>query len=137
MKLLPPRIMSIGVPVLPLAAAVLLVGMGAGVASASSEPPDSGPTGDPAAPGCREVTGLLDTIDAFIVAYLDDDGEAIQVVLLVLPEQAAAATAAAPPEIADAVSTLAASVPTVIAALEGVDLTDTAAIDVGAVVASP
>ena len=133
MRLHPPQMTSIGVLALVLAAATF-----AGVASATTEPADpaSSAGGDPSAPGCAEVTALLDSEDALANAFWTEDGEAFAAAIAVIPDQVTAAAAAAPPEIADALAVLEAEVPVILGGLEGVELTDLEAV-VGAMSSVP
>lgn len=123
MKLPPARIPSLGA----LALALITV-MSTGVASATSEPPGSGPTGDPKAPGCAEVTVLLDAQDRMVDALIAEDVAALGAIIEQLPDLVTAARAAAPADIAGAVEAWSAPGLELVALLEGVDLTDQEAV---------
>jgi len=115
------RITSIGILALALGAAT-----SAGIASATTEPDDPASSAAPGdmAPGCAEITAVLDAADAIGSAFFAEDGAAIGDILPTLPALGEAALAAAPPEIADTVAVWVEPLPELAAAAEGVDFTD-------------
>jgi hypothetical protein len=106
-------------------ASASLMAASVAAATSTSEPP----TGSAAAgaAGCAEVGALLDSQTTFGMALLSGDAAAIEAGLAELSGLATAATAAAPADVAGEVETLAGAVEQAIAALDGVDLTDTEA----------
>lgn len=100
MKLHPSRISSLGF----LAIALVTV-TSAGVVSATTEPADPASSAAPGemAPGCAEITTLLNAQDSFGTAFMEEDAPAIIATLSGLPALGEAAVAAAPPEIVDAI----------------------------------
>jgi hypothetical protein len=133
MNLLPPRVLSLGARALALAAAAPVVTAAAvvavaGVATASTAPPTSEPAApsEPAemAPGCAEITALLDAADELGMAFFSEDGAAIVPLFESLPELGAAAAAAAPPEISETVALWVAPLADFEAITAGIDVTD-------------
>jgi hypothetical protein len=125
MNIRPPRITSIGILALALGAATS-AGPSVVRASATTEPVEPASSAAPGdmAPGCAEITALLDASDDISNAFFADDGAAIGAILPTLPALGEAALAAAPPEIADTVATWVAPLPDLAAAAAGVDFTD-------------
>lgn len=100
---------------------------GATTAMATTEPPDGSATATGAA-GCTEVTAALDALDELTLAFIAEDAEQLAAIVPTLPELGDEAAAAAPPEIADAVATWVAPLQELVAAVEGVDLSDVEAL---------
>jgi hypothetical protein len=121
MNMRPMRIISIGILAFALGAAT-----SAGIASATTEPVDPASSAAPGdmAPGCAEITALLDAADGIGAAFFAEDGVAIGDILATLPALGDAALAAAPPEIADTVAAFVAPLPDLAAAAAGIDFTD-------------
>lgn len=117
----PPRIRSVAVLALILGAA-----SSTGIASATTEPVDPSSSAAPGelAPGCVEITALLDAADSLNTAFFAEDGAAIGETIATLPALGEAAAAAAPPEIAELVAAWVAPLPELAAATAGVDFTD-------------
>ena len=115
MNMRPMRITSIGILAFALGAAT---SAGLSVASATTEPVDPASSAAPGdmAPGCAEITALLDAADGIGAAFFAEDGVAIGDILATLPALGEAALAAAPPEIADTVADFVAPLPELAAA---------------------
>jgi hypothetical protein len=97
--------------------------MTGGVASATTEPLDPGSSVAPGevAPGCAEITAVLDAEDSLVTAYIADDAVAVVETISGLPALGEAAAAAAPPEIADAVATWVEPLGMIPGVLEGIE----------------
>ncbi len=93
------------------------------VAAATTEPP----VGGDSAPGCAEITAALDAVEAFATGLVAGQVDAVEPLLVTIPETGASAAAAAPPEIAEAVATWVEPFPAIAAALAEIDLSDMAA----------
>lgn len=139
MNIRPPRITSTK-PITSMGILALALGAAtsAGIASATTEPVDPASSAAPGdmAPGCAEITAVLDSEEALDTAFVTEDGDAFAAAIAVIPDQIAAAAAAAPPEIADALAALEADASVIFGGLEGVDLTDLEAV-VGALSSIP
>ena len=116
-------------PAITVAAAgivALLATPGAARASGTTEPPvGSDPAGSA---GCAEVAALLASRTTLATALMNGDPALIEATLAELSSVASAATNAAPAEIDAEIDTLAATVDATVTALEGVELSDTAAV---------
>jgi hypothetical protein len=122
MEYLPAMASSLVRP-LAVLAATTLVSLGAAPAAAASgttEPLDSAAS----EPGCAEITGLLDAVEAFGFAFATGDIETLEAVLPQLAPMASQAEAAAPDDIAETVETWVAPFPLIAIELARVDLSD-------------
>jgi hypothetical protein len=109
------------------AAAIVVVTAGSALAGSGTTEP-SGGSEPAAADGCAEITPLLDSATALTAALFNDDTATLESTLGSISEQAEAAVEAAPDEIAADAEAMAAAIEEVLAAMEGVDLSDPAAV---------
>ena len=85
----------------------------------------------PAAGGgdfCADIQALISVSTDITAALFEEDASALGEALDAYPEAAAAVEGSAPPELADDVTAVAGESGTIVAALEGVDLSDSAAV---------